>query len=39
MEPSEQAKIQSELIAARDRQAGVAAGNSPPAKANQKPQQ
>ncbi len=31
MEPTEQAKIQSELIAARDRQAAVA-GKSPPAK-------
>jgi hypothetical protein len=31
MEPSEQAKIQSELIAARDRQAAVA-GQSPPPK-------
>jgi len=31
MEPSEQAKVQSELIAARDRQAGLA-GKGPPAK-------
>lgn len=32
MEPSEQAKVQAELIAARDRQATVAAAKSPAAK-------
>jgi len=33
MEPAEQAKIQTELVAARDRQAAVAADNVPPAAA------
>jgi hypothetical protein len=37
MDPSEQVKVQKELLAARDRQVEVAAGKSPPANAKKPP--